>query len=137
MDGMTIGNIAKQAGVSRVTLRYYERVGLLPKATRKTAGYRFYPKTTIARVHFIQKAKFIGFSLKEIAELLALHDAGSETSMPVRNKVKSKIDEVQNKIADLKTMAKVLRQLLDSCDGMLPISQCPIIQNIYNDKSDS
>lgn len=72
MEGLTIGRLAREAGVNSETIRFYERRGLIPKPPRPATGYRRYPPETVRRVRFIRHAKELGFSLKEILELLSL-----------------------------------------------------------------
>lgn len=131
MKTISIGKLAKLSGVSQVTLRYYERIGLIPMSARSSGGYRLYSFDLLTRIQFIQKAKRLGFSLRDIKQLLILHDTNNTTSMPVRINIESKLAEVQQKITDLKKIETALESLLSTCNGQLPISKCPIIQNIF------
>lgn len=131
MEKITIGVLAKKSGLSIVSLRYYEKIGLITKATRSSSGYRLYPESLIPRINFIKKAKSLGFSLEEVSQLLKLHES-EESSMPVRNKVQDKLKDVQGKISDLKILEKTLKKLLSTCDGRGSMAECPIIEHIYS-----
>lgn len=131
MKGITIGKIAKLSGTTTVTLRYYERIKLIPKPYRATSGYRYYSADLVDQIHFIQRSKALGFSLEEIRELLSLRDLKHAKSMPVRKKVLAKLDDVKSKIKNLRATQKTLEKLVSSCDGKMPIEQCPIMEHIY------
>jgi MerR family transcriptional regulator, copper efflux regulator len=81
MSTLTIGQVAKEAGVGVETLRYYEREGLVKEPPRRDSGYRQYPEDVVKRIHFIKRAQELGFSLKEIAELLALRVGSVRTQV--------------------------------------------------------
>lgn len=129
---LTIGRIAAQAGVGIDTIRFYERRGLLPEPSRTESGYRLYPPATISRLHFIRRAKALGFSLDEIATLLALQDAGGPKS-EVKAITRRKLDQVEAKIADLERMRDVLRELDRDCTGAGDVDGCPIIEALSDD----
>ncbi len=132
MSVYTIGQLANKTKVSAVTIRYYEKIDLLPRPLRSAAGYRNYPESMILKINFINKSKVLGFTLKEIKELIALRDQGNKSSKPVRQKVTDKLVSVQNKIQDLNKLEKSLIKLMKSCDGKLPIAQCPIMAEIFS-----
>lgn len=130
MPEITIGKLAKDAGVSIVTVRYYERVGLLPTAKRSSNDYRYYPDSLVNRILFIKNAKMVGFSLIEIKALLELEDINPKQSHAVRAQVANKLSEVNDKIITLQNIAEQLAQLLKICDGNMPVHQCPIMHHL-------
>lgn len=97
----SIGELADAAGVGVETLRFYEREGLLPTPPRKRSGYRQYPPDALARVLFIRRAKELGFTLKEIAELLELRVDPDKSCRDVRALARAKILDVEKRMADL------------------------------------
>src|SRR5919204_5116878 len=117
MRPLTIGQIARQAGVGVETVRFYERQGLLEEPARKESGYRQYTKDVVARLRFIRRAKELGFSLKEIAELLALRLDPTATCAEVRERARAKLADIEAKIADLQRMKKALVKLTGACKG--------------------
>ena len=108
-NSLTIGRVAKQADVTIDTIRFYERRGLLPKPQRAANGYRLYPPNTIARLHFIRRAKGLGFTLDEIRALLKLQDAGG-TKADVKALTNRKLEQIDIKITDLQLMRDALRK---------------------------
>lgn len=131
---LTIGQLAKQTGTTAVTIRYYERHGLIPPATRSQAGYRLYPKSLIPRFRFIHNAKSVGFSLSQIKELLALQNT-TKLSQPIKAFTLAKIDEIQLKMTTLQIMLSALEDWADACDGKATIKECPILENLYKPSS--
>ncbi len=127
MAGLTIGKLAKQAGVSIDTVRFYERRGLIAEPCRSESNYRQYPEEEIARLKFIKKAKLLGFSLNEIKELLVLRHSHDGTKDEVRSKVAKKIVCIKEKIADLGRILEALEKLNESCDGHGSLDDCPIL----------
>ena len=124
-----IGALAKQAGVSVETLRFYEQQGLLPKPERSESGYRLYPKEALNQVAFILRAKAVGFSLKDIAGLLDLEiNREQETCQTVKNFAQEKLAEIENKIRELEQMRNALKRITDACcGGTLSASHCTIL----------
>jgi MerR family mercuric resistance operon transcriptional regulator len=127
MQGLTIGQLAKRARVNIQTIRYYERRGLISDPPRRQSGYRQYSCDDLARIQFIKHAKEVGFTLKEISELLALRVDPHTTSGDVKKKTKSKIAEIEGKIHTLQMMKIALSRLAARCRGEGPISECPIL----------
>jgi Hg(II)-responsive transcriptional regulator len=135
MADMTIGKLARNAGVSIDTVRFYERRGLIDEPLRTHSNYRIYPKEDVNRLRFIKRAKDLGFSLSEIKELLALRSSPSASKADVKKKVKVKIEDIKKKIKDLSNILIVLKNLDAECDGHGPISYCPIIKALdYSNK---
>jgi MerR family transcriptional regulator, copper efflux regulator len=106
---LSIGKVARRAGIGVETIRFYEREGLLAAPVRKDSGYRLYPERVIGRFRFIRLAKELGFSLKEIKELLQLRQNSSSTFEDIREKAEAKIANVDAKIAMLKKMKQAPR----------------------------
>jgi MerR family copper efflux transcriptional regulator len=126
MQTMTIGRLARAAGVNIDTIRYYERHGLLPRASRRVSGYREYAVDDVARLSFIRRAKELGFSLADIAELLSLsHDRRDVRG--VKRKAEERLAEVERKIDELKRVRRGLKTLIDACPGHGELATCPIV----------
>lgn len=130
---LTIGKLAKLTGTTAVTIRFYEKHGLLPKSKRSEGGYRLYPEDVIPRFHFIRNAKSVGFSLEEIKILLDLQKSKNSTSKHVRDTTIEKIEEIKTKIDQLKKMQKALESWVKVCDGKVSIDKCPILENLYKE----
>jgi len=124
---LTIGEVAKAAEVGVETLRFYEREGLIAEPPRRQSGYRQYPLETVRRVRFIRRAKELGFTLKEIGELLSLRVDPSTTCADVREMARAKIADIEGRIAELHRIREVLGRLARSCRGKGPTSECPIL----------
>jgi len=127
MQTFTIGKVARQAGVGVETVRFYEREGLIPSPLRGASGYRQYPETTVSRIRFIRRAKSLGFSLREIRELLSLRGDPAGSSAEVKACAQNKIAVIEQKIHALRRMKKTLVDLTDACDGCVPVRVCPIL----------
>jgi MerR family transcriptional regulator, copper efflux regulator len=127
MERLTIGEVAKQAQVRIETLRYYERTGLVTSPPRSDSNYRLYPQETVWRVQFIKRAQELGFSLKEIMELLALRATPETPCADIRNRALDKITAIEEKIQTLNAMKRALAKLVDECSGQGEITDCPIL----------
>jgi MerR family mercuric resistance operon transcriptional regulator len=130
MKTLTIGHLARESGMNLETVRYYERRGLLPKPPRSASGYRLFPIDAAQRLRFIERAKELGFSLKEIGELLSLRASPTTTSARIRAKAEAKITDIRSKIRSLESMEKTLRKLAKSCPGCGPMAECPILESL-------
>ena len=128
--GYKIGALAKRVGVNIQTVRYYERRGLLLPTTRMESGYRLYDNEAKKRLEFIRYAKELGFTLKETEELLKLRVSSTARSDDIRKKVETKLSEIDHKIEGLKTMRKVLNELIKTCCAGQPTEKCPILRTI-------
>lgn len=111
-DSLTIGVLAKHADVNVETVRYYQRIGLLSEPPKPLQGYRRYPLQVVSRIHFIKRAQELGFSLKEIAELLELNDGCCSTA---RHMAEQKRERVTARMDDLKRMHLTLTTMIDAC----------------------
>ena len=125
---LTIGRLAKEAGVNLETVRYYERRGLLQRPPRSASGYRLFPLETARRLRFIRRAQELGFSLTEIRELLSLRVSANAKSADVRKRAETKIADIDAKIKSLDSMKTTLRRLTKVCAGCGPIAECPILE---------
>lgn len=128
MKPLTIGEVARQAGVGIETVRFYERQGLLEEPERRASGYRQFDQEAIAVLKFIRRAKELGFTLKEIKSLLALRMDASATKAEVREQAKAKVADIEAKIADLQRMRDVLTKLVKKCHGDGAATGCPILE---------
>ena len=127
MESMTIGKVAREADVGVETIRFYERGGLIEEPPRRKSGYRQYPKETVQRLHFIKRAKGLGFTLKEIKELLSLRASPKSKCADIRKRAEIKVDDINQKINDLEAMRKALGNLITECKGKVAVSDCPIL----------
>jgi MerR family copper efflux transcriptional regulator len=128
MKPLTIGEVARQAGVGIETVRFYERQGLLEEPERRASGYRQYDQEAVAVLRFIRRAKELGFTLKEIKGLLGLRLDAEATRAEVRAQAKAKVGDIEAKIADLQRMRDVLVKLVKKCHGDGAASGCPILE---------
>jgi len=127
---MTIGALAKKYGVNREAIRFYERQGLLPKTSRTVSGYRLFDEQSEKSVAFILRAKELGFTLKEIKELLSLRVTKASNCSVVKKQADTKIQSIDRKIDYLVRMKQALIKLTKSCDKRAPTSSCPIIETL-------
>ncbi|QDV34598.1 MerR family transcriptional regulator [Tautonia plasticadhaerens] len=127
---LTIGNVARRAGVGVETVRFYERQGLLHEPERRASGYRQYDEGVVDRLRFIRRAKELGFTLKEIAELLDLRHDPAATRSDVRERVRGKVEDIEAKVRDLLRIKDVLLALERTCHGHGPAEDCPILATI-------
>lgn len=125
---MTIGQLAARAGVNVQTVRYYERRELMPEPARTSSGYRQYSTGAVDRLRFIKRAQDLGFTLGEIAGLLALRIEHGSACGPVETQAREKIDVVERKIAELESMRRTLDRLVDACKAREPTAECPILE---------
>jgi MerR family copper efflux transcriptional regulator len=132
MSTMTIGRLAKTAGVNIDTIRYYERNGLIPEPSRRLSGYREYGATDIARLRFILRAKDLGFTLAEIGELLSL--SADRDVRGVKQRAEGRLEQVEHKIKELQRVRRGLKTLIDACPGHGDLERCPIIAALSTDE---
>lgn len=128
MKPLTIGKVASRSDIGIETIRFYEREGLIDAPPRTESGYRQYPEAVILRIKFIQRAKELGFSLKDIKELLSLRVDPETTCKDILAKTQCKISEIDDKIQILQKMKGILISLATDCKGRGPISDCPILE---------
>lgn len=135
MSIYSIGQVAKQSGISVETIRYYEKEGLLKEPERKESGYRQYKQEAITRLSFIQQAKELGFSLKEIGELLSIRSDGNNLCNEVKQLAQEKLDNIESKLKMLQRMRKSLKKLVDVCPGQAPLNECPILDALEKQRT--
>jgi MerR family mercuric resistance operon transcriptional regulator len=128
MEGLTTAKLAKHSGVNVETIRYYERHGLLPKAPRTPSGYRKFSADHLIRLRFIRRAQELGFSLKEVKELLAIRVKPGSTCGDVRRKAETKIADVDQKIRHLQAIREALVLMTATCTGRGPLTNCSILE---------
>jgi MerR family mercuric resistance operon transcriptional regulator len=130
MESLTIGQLAQRAGVGVETIRFYEREGLISEPPRRPSGYRDYPLETVARIVFIRRAKDLGFTLKEINELLELRVRPRRNCAQVKQSADAKIADIDGKIASLRRMRRTLKDLTKACEERMPTTECPILASL-------
>ena len=128
MEKLSIGQVARRAGVGVETVRYYEREGLLEEPPRRASGYRQYSEEVVKRIGFIKRAKELGFSLKEITELLLLRVDAQTPCDEVKQRTEAKIAEVERKVVELRRMRQALLQVHSLCTGPGPTGRCPMLE---------
>ncbi len=134
MEHLKVGEIANIVGVNVETLRYYENIKLMPKPKRIESKYRIYNSFDVQRLLFIKRGKELGFTLKEIKELLELKIESSSTCGDVKQLSEKKLHDVESKIKDLKKIKVVLDKLINQCiHEEVSTDKCPILE-VINDK---
>ncbi|MCH6578876.1 MAG: heavy metal-responsive transcriptional regulator [Nitrospinae bacterium] len=134
METLTRGKLAKRSGVNIETLRYYEKRNLIDPPRRSEAGYRLYTPADILRIRFIKNAQKLGFTLKEIRELLKLRIKINTSCDSVLKKAEHKRAEIMVKIKDLNLMKRALDQLIHKCEESIPTKDCPILESFESNK---
>ena len=132
---LTRGKLAQRTGCNIETVRYHEKVGLLPEPARSDAGYRMYTDEHEKRLRFILRAKELGFTGVSIRNLLMISDAGDDyTRAEVKALTEAHIEEVSEKIRDLQKLKKQLNQISAHCDGSAKSAKsCPIMTNLFGE----
>ena len=124
---MRVGELSRHAGVNVETVRFYERKGLLPAPQRQPSGYRVYDDTGLKRLRFIKRAQELGFTLREIHELLELRVQQGSTCGDIKARASRHLRDVEEKLRSLREVRKALQQLIDLCDGDRLVGDCPIV----------
>ena len=132
---LTIGHVARAAGVAIDTIRYYEREGLLPVPARRLSGYRDYTPDAVTRLRFIRRAKELGFSLPEIRELLALSADRERGVRGVKQRAEARLAEIERRIRELKRVQRGLKNLIDACPGHGALERCPILTALSHEEA--
>ncbi len=130
MNQITIGQLAKKAGVKVETVRHYERRNLISEPPRSDSGYRQYRSKDVQRIRFIKRAQRLGFTLREIEELLQLRVDPDTTCADVKTEAEAKIEDIRQRIRSLQKMKRVLTELTVSCDSRAPTNNCPILESL-------
>ncbi len=127
-ESIRIGEAAARAGVNIQTLRYYERRGLLSKPTRSRSGYRLYTADMVRLIRFIKRAQDLGFTLREVAELIQLRQQPRRNVVRVRALAAAKIASVSEKVRRLTAMQQALESITEACLCQGSKLECPIIE---------
>jgi Hg(II)-responsive transcriptional regulator len=130
MEPYTVGELARRAEVNRETVRYYERLLLLPRPSRTTSGYRRFSNDALRQLRFIRRAKELGFSLSEIRELLALRLNSINACDRVQEQTRAKISDIDRKIRSLRKVREALSELVDACGRRRKSNECPILDSL-------
>jgi MerR family mercuric resistance operon transcriptional regulator len=129
----TIGNLSRETGCNIETIRYYEKVGILPKPRRTEGGHRIYTKDHFSRLGFVLRARALGFTLDDIRNLLALAEGKKRSCDKVKEFALAHLEKIHFRIADLQAMELVLNDLVDKCIGRVT-PDCPIIESLSKEK---
>ena len=125
-----IGELAEKCSVSKETIRYYERIGLIPEPDRTESGYRMYSQQIIDRLNFIKRMQELGFTLNEIDKLLGVVDRDESKCRDMYDFTVLKLEDIQRKIEDLKRIEQMLMDLKERCPENKDIYECPIIETL-------
>ena len=128
MNNLTIGGVAKEAGVHKETIRYYQSLGLVAEPKREPGSVRRYGAPTVARLHFIKRAQQLGFSLEEVAKLLLLEDG--QSCAQTRKLAEHKLELIEERMSDLGRMRVLLKSLIKQCQQGKRPRACPIIATL-------
>ncbi len=127
---LPIGTLAKQTGCKVETIRYYENIGVLPPPARSSGGQRRYTINHLKRLNFVRRARALGFTLNEVRDLLRLVDGADYTCAEVEAVTLAHLGDVRTKIADLRKLERVLKDMASQCDrGTVP--DCPVIDALF------
>ena len=126
---MNIGEAARRSGVSAKMIRYYEASDLVPKAARSEAGYRHYTEADVHTLRFVRRARDLGFTVEQIADLLALWRSRDRTSADVKRLALAHVAALEAKAAELQAMSRTLRDLAERCHGDSR-PECPIVEDL-------
>ncbi len=130
MTAFTIGRAAQHSGVNVETIRYYERIGIVPAPPRTVGGQRRYGQEHLRRLAFVRRCRELGFSLGEVRALLQLVDGRAYSCDEVRDVALRHLDAVRRRIIDLQAMEKALDEMVSRCDGG-SVPECPIIDALF------
>lgn len=131
---LTIGELAKQTSIKVVTIRYYERVGILPPPARSLANYRTYNHDHIRKLRFVRRCRELGFTLDHIRDLLRLSAEDTPSCGEVCELTARHLVETEKKLRDLKRLATELRRIHSSCNGKNSMADCRIIEALSNSR---
>nr|WP_286750239.1 helix-turn-helix domain-containing protein [Sphingopyxis sp. SCN 67-31] len=125
-SGILRAQLARKTGCNLETIRYYEKVGLLPAPTRSANGYRVYSPELVQRLQFIRRARDLGYAMNEIRSLLSLTDTGAQTCAEVMGRTQIHLEDVRRRITDLQKIEATLATTLVKCTGD-DVAECPIL----------
>lgn len=129
-EGFSIGVLSEHSGVHIETIRYYEKVGIMPSPTRSAGGYRIYGSEDVRRLHFVRRGRELGFSLEELRGLLHLVDGHIFTCAQVHSLTIQHLKDIRQKIADLRRLERVMSEMARQCKGD-QVPECPIIDALF------
>ena len=129
-----IGTLARESAVNIETIRYYEKIGVMPKPGRSAGGYRLYTPDHLRRLTFIRRGRELGFSLDELRDLLRLVDGHAYTCAEVKALTLNHVAGIRRKIADLKRLERVMTKVASQCSGR-KIPDCPVIDALFQARS--
>lgn len=135
-EKLKTGEVAAKAGVNVQTLRYYERRGLLKEPGRRPSGYREYEPDAVRLVRFIKRAQELGFTLKEIEELLRFREDQRASCADVRAAAEAKIGDIDRKVENLRAMKRALVVLVNSCSSSGSTRECPILEALDDNRKE-
>lgn len=124
--GLQRAELARRTRCNLETIRYYEKIGMMPDPPRTASGYRIYDTSHVSRLRFILRARELGFAIEEIRGLLALVDGGTQTCAEVKERTERHLADVRTKIADLKRIERVLATTAAQCSGD-QVPECPVL----------
>jgi len=130
MAHLSRGVLAKKTGVNIETIRYYEKIALMPDPPRTAGGHRSYNKSLLKRLSFIRRCRELGFTIEELRDLLELVDGGEYSCADVLQSTQAHLDRIRGKIRDLKKMEKTLKIISSKCSGT-NVPECPIIEALW------
>ncbi|MEQ8249572.1 MAG: helix-turn-helix domain-containing protein [Alphaproteobacteria bacterium] len=126
---LTRGQLARRTSCNIETIRYYEKIGLLPEPRRSSGGHRLYDDPAAARLTFVLRSRELGFSLDQVRELLLLADRENDSCEQVKAITLNHVVDIRKRIVDLRKMERVLKELAGRCDaGVVP--ECPIVHSL-------
>ena len=126
-EGLKRAELAQRTGCNLETIRYYEKIGMIPDPPRTAAGYRIYGERHVARLRFILRARELGFSIEEIRGLLDLVDGGTQTCAEVKERTERHLADVRARIADLRRIERILARTARQCSGD-QVPDCPVLE---------
>jgi MerR family mercuric resistance operon transcriptional regulator len=128
--GLSIGALSQQSGVNIETIRYYEKIGVMPKPGRSAGGYRVYGQDHVKRLHFVRRGRELGFSLDELRRLLVLVDGHSYTCAEIHALTVEHVKDIRQKISDLRRLERVMSGMAANCTRD-QIPECPVIDALF------
>lgn len=132
-ETLKIGQVARAAGLTVETVRYYEKRGLLSRVKRRRSGYREFDAESMRRLRFIQRAKDLGFTLREIGDLLALRVGRTTSCTDVRERALAKMVDIEVRVVELRRVHAALGRLAASCGDGAPGGACPFLDALAQD----
>jgi MerR family transcriptional regulator, mercuric resistance operon regulatory protein len=128
---LTRGALAARTGCNLETVRYYERVGLLPPPPRSAGGHRLYGPDLVKRLNFVRRSRDLGFTIEEIRELLRLVDGGTYTCSQIEQMARDHVRQIRRKVADLRLLERAFERMAAQCSGGA-VPDCPIIDALFD-----